>query len=301
MNIDIITMGHIMKEMILFPNYTVGPILGGASAYSSVVASILGLKVGIVSKIGKDMPLELLEPLYKSGVYIEGLKIEGKHSRISHLIYHNNGTKTMKYIKKGRPIVFSDIPDYFINAKIIYICPQEKEISLKTIKKIFSKNKKIGAELGGFGGAHWSHHSKRDLNYIKKFLPYFNIVKLSKEDSMFLFKELNEEKIVKTILSYGVEICILTLAEKGAIIAKDSEIFIIPSLTKNPVDFTGAGDCFAASFFVNFLQKKDIKKAGLFASATTSLMIEHKGGLKINRIPTLEQVEKRLKDYHKGE
>ena len=83
MQMDIISIGHIMKEMILFPTHNIGPVLGSAAAYSSVIASVLGLKAAIVSKIGKDMPLKLLEPLYKSGVNIEGLKIEGNFSRFN--------------------------------------------------------------------------------------------------------------------------------------------------------------------------------------------------------------------------
>lgn len=64
---DLVVIGHLMEETIEFPDQTLGPVLGGVAAYFSVVASKLGTHTGIVSKIGKDMPVELLKPLCKAG------------------------------------------------------------------------------------------------------------------------------------------------------------------------------------------------------------------------------------------
>lgn len=58
-----------------------------------------------------------------------------------------------------------------------------------------------------------------------------------------------------------------------------------------------AGDSFAAGFLVSYIQDKDAKKAGLFASATSSIVIEKKGGMKLDRMPTLSQVEERIKQW----
>jgi len=64
-----------MKEKIIFPDRIIGPVLGGAAAYFSLVASYLGSNVGIVSKIGSDMSRKLLDPIYKAGVNTKGIKI----------------------------------------------------------------------------------------------------------------------------------------------------------------------------------------------------------------------------------
>jgi len=294
---DLIVIGHLMKEKIIFPDHIIGPMVGGVSAYFSVVAGCLGSKVGIVSKIGRDMSKKLLDPIYKAGVDIKGIRIEGIKSRTSELYYDTNGSKKMRYPYKGKPIIFEDIPINYLQADMLYIAPQEWEVSLKEIDKLSSFFKgKMSVELGGYGGAHCSFHSLIDKNcsFLKRLLPYFHIAKLSIEDCKYLFKEKNEIKIAQNLIEWGVEISIITLSEKGAIIATSSDVFKIPSFTQSQLDCTGAGDAFAAGFMVSYKKNKDIKKAGLFASATAAVMIERTGGVNLNRMPVLLEVEERL-------
>jgi sugar/nucleoside kinase (ribokinase family) len=296
MNPDLVAMGHLMNEIIRFPDQTIlGPVLGGAAVYFSVVASRLETKTGIVSKIGTDMPMELLDPLHKSGVDTRGIIIEGNESRLSELIYEETGNKIMRYPKQGSPITLENIPDDYCHADIIYVCPQEWEVSLQVIEELSSCPAKLAVELGGYGGAHCSYHSgKKEDTFLKQILPYFHIAKLSNEDSHYLFQEKDEREVVEILIDWGVKISIVTSAEKGAIVATADEIFEIPAFTNKAVDCTGAGDCFAASFMVNYRKEHNVEKAGVFASAATSLLIEKRGGLDIERMPSLHQVEERL-------
>lgn len=296
---DLIVIGHLMKEKIIFPDHIIGPMVGGVSAYFSVVASCLGSKVGIVSKIGRDMSKKLLDPIYKAGVDTKGIRIEGIKSRTSELYYDTNGSKKMRYPYKGKPIIFEDIPINYLQADMLYIAPQEWEVSLKEIDKLSSFFKgKMAVELGGYGGAHCSFHSiDKNCSFLKQLLPHFHIAKLSIEDCKYLFKEKNEIKIAQNLIEWGVEISIITLSEKGAIIATSSDVFKIPSFTQSQLDCTGAGDAFAAGFMVSYKKNKDVKKAGLFASATAAVMIERTGGMNLNRMPVLLEVEERLKNW----
>jgi sugar/nucleoside kinase (ribokinase family) len=296
--LDLVVIGHLMKEMIIFPDQVVGPVLGSASAYFSVITGKLGAHSGLVSKIGRDFPRELLEPLHEAGVDTRGLIIEGEESRLSELIYVKDGNKTMRYPVKGLPINFEDIPEDYLQAEIIYIAPQEWEISYHVIEKIYSYNKRLAVELAGYGGAHCSYHSSpKDFIFVKKILPYFHIAKLSIEDCKYFFGATNEREIAKEIIAMGVEVCIVTLAGRGAIVVTADNIYEIPPLTKNAVDCTGAGDAFAAGFLFSYVREKDIRKAGMFASATASTMIEKKGGMKFDRMPTLSQVEKKISEF----
>ena len=96
----------------------------------------------------------------------------------------------------------------------------------------------------------------------------------------------------------GVDVSIITLAERGAIVATTDDIYEIPPLTKNAVDCTGAGDAFAAGFLFSYVREKDTRKAGMFASATASSLIEKRGGMRLDRMPTLYQVEKKISDFN---
>lgn len=49
---DLIVIGHILNETIKLPDRTIAPVLGSPTAYCSVIASRLGVKTGVVTKIG---------------------------------------------------------------------------------------------------------------------------------------------------------------------------------------------------------------------------------------------------------
>ncbi len=292
---NLVAVGHLMKEMIRFPGQTLGPVLGGAAAYYAVVASRLGTSTGIVSYIGKDMPSELLDPLHQTGVDVRGIRVEGNESRSSELLYDKRGHKTMRYPAKGQPIRFRDIPNDYLQADMIYVCPQEWEVSLPVIEQLSKSGRRLAVELGGYGGAHCSYHpNKEEDTFLKRLLPYFHIAKLSIEDAQYLFRGTNGRKVARVLIEWGVDIGIVTLAERGAILATENELLEIPPLTQKAVDCTGAGDCFAASFAFSYIGGNKAKRAGLFASAATSLMIEKSGGLRIQRMPSLYQVNERL-------
>jgi len=73
---DLIVVGHLLKEKIAFSDgRKMGPVLGSPAAYTSIASAKLGLKVGLVTNIGKDMPEELLKVFKESGVDTEGIRI----------------------------------------------------------------------------------------------------------------------------------------------------------------------------------------------------------------------------------
>jgi sugar/nucleoside kinase (ribokinase family) len=57
-------------------------------------------------------------------------------------------------------------------------------------------------------------------------------------------------------------------------------------------DTTGAGDVFAAAFLSKYTESFDASEATDFANCVASFAVEGEG---TNSIPTLEQIEKRLK------
>jgi len=78
LNPDLIVIGHIMIETIyLSDGNIVGPVLGSPAAYSSVAASSLGTKTGLVSVIGKDMSYYIASPIIEARVDTKGMCIKG--------------------------------------------------------------------------------------------------------------------------------------------------------------------------------------------------------------------------------
>ena len=94
---DLVAMGHIVREHIIFPDRKTEEVLGSPAAYSSVTIARLGGRVGLVSRIGNDMPPHLLRPFREAGVDLTGLIVAaGEPTTATRLIYDQKGDKKIE-------------------------------------------------------------------------------------------------------------------------------------------------------------------------------------------------------------
>ena len=294
----LVATGHLIKETIKFPHKTIGPVLGSPVTYSSVAAARLGVKTGIVTKVGKDISQDLLKPLFEAEVDTTGLKIEGGHTTTNLLLYVTSGNKSFRYLKKAPDISLSDIPRSYLAAKIFYVCPINYEVSLETIRAIHSLDKIVAMDLGGWGGAASTTHPKgeKDFHILKNLMKYLHIVKASAEDCQYLFhsQEIPGNEVPHLFVEWGVKIGIVTLGENGSVVANKKTQFRVSAFSGNVVDCTGAGDVYSAGFLAEYLRTKNMEKSALFASVAASLAIEDSGGVLAKRMPTRSEVLERL-------
>ncbi len=295
--IDIVVLGHILKEKIIFPDKEIYPVLGSPVAYSSVCMASLNASVGLVTKIGKDFPQKLLSVFDKIGVNREGIII-GKNSTSNELIYNKDGDKKLKFLTRASEILFKDIPSSYIDADIFYICPMNYEISIETIKNINNLGKIMAVDLGGYGGGTSEIYPEiKDGHEVEELCLYFDIVKASIEDCYHIFGTLDgdERKISEKIIDWGAKVCVITLGEKGSFVKTANKESYIPAFqVGKSVDPTGAGDCYFAGFLVKFLASNDPYISAIYGTATTSYIIEQSGGVVASRMPNMKEVKRRV-------
>lgn len=293
--VDVVVLGHILNEKIVFPDKEIYPVLGSPVAYSSVCIAFLGVDVGIVTKIGKNFPQELLAVFKETGVNTEGIKV-CENSTNNELIYDNHGNKTLNFLSKAEKIGFEDIPENYRDAKLFLVSPMDYEITINTIKEIYKLGKIMAVDIGGYGGGTSdSHPSVKDGHELREMCPYFNIVKGSIEDYRHIFGNgINESFISGKIVEWGAEISIVTLGEKGSFIKNMEKEKYIPAYpVEKYLDQTGAGDCYFAGFLTKFLNCGDAFESAIYGTATTSYIIERSGGVIAERMPDLTEVEAR--------
>jgi len=298
--VQLVTVGHVLNEVVKYPGKTIGPVLGSPAAYTSVSSARLETETGIVTKIGEDMPRDLLEPLYAAGVDVRGLKVEGRNSTTNYLIYDDRGDKTLKYLKKAPSIRFEDFPDDFLNAKFIHICPMDFEVPIETLKALVEVGLRLSVDLGGYGGATSVQHPNRDeaaKEFYEKAIGYFNIIRASLEDCKYIFGERRDlhRYAVKYFVDKGADIGLVTLGEEGSVLlTKGGEFCKVPGFKANVVDVTGAGDVFCAGFLSEFIRTENVFRSVVTGCAVSSLVIEKTGGVLASRMPTLNDVRERV-------
>lgn len=299
--VEVVVLGHIINEKIIFPDREVFPVLGSPVAYSSVCMASLGLDVGIVTKIGRDFPEELISVFKETNVDTTGIR-NSKYSTNNELIYDFNGDKKVNFLSKAETISFKDIPKKYLEAKIFSVNPMDYEVSINTIKSISDLEKLMVVDIGGYGGGTSSvHPMQKDGREIKEICPYFDIVKGSIEDYSHIFGNGADEVFISNkILEWGSNIIVITLGSKGSYIkTKDEEKYIPIYPEEKYVDQTGAGDCYLAGFIASYLKDGDPFVAGSYGSAVTSYIIERSGGVIAERMPAMEEVMKRVNSFVK--
>ncbi|MDX1303375.1 PfkB family carbohydrate kinase [Photobacterium sp.] len=99
------------------------------------------------------------------------------------------------------------------------------------------------------------------------------------------------KKAAEIIHQLGVEVVIITLGSKGAVMFNGTEFKHYPSFKSVVVDTSGAGDSFNGSLAACLANKYSLDYAIKFASAFASLAVERKGA---SNMPSYDLVQNRL-------
>ena len=299
-SLDIVALGHILNERIVFPDQTTKAVLGSPVAYSMVCCARLGGSVGIVTHIGTDYPQELLRPFGDAGVQTQGLICEGPDSTTNRLVYDENGDKQIFYEKKAPDVCFEDIPESYLDAQLFYVCPMDYEVSMATVERIRGTGALVGCDVGGYGGAHVDPTRQppmvTDPEGTKELFGKFDVLKASDEDCRKIMgdRDVTDEEMAHHFLDWGVKVAVITRGEKGSYAATADAAHAVPAFSGTPVDPTGGGDTYMAGFLTRYLQTRDVLESARFASMTALLVIEQTGGVQAARMPTFEQVSARM-------
>jgi sugar/nucleoside kinase (ribokinase family) len=299
MGIDVVVLGHIIIETIVFPDgRVVSPVLGSPAAYSSVALARLGTHVGLCTKVGVDMPEEFLEIFKKAGVDISGVKIVGQKSTHNKLIYVTMENKRVEYLAKAPHIEITDLPESYKKANIFYLCPMDYEVDLHIAQKLVEMEKTVVVDLGGYGGATSAEHPygiENKLLTTIQIIKLSNIIKTSIEDCQYIFGYADSPNYyAEKMLKIGGQQVIITLGSKGVFYANATFCRYFPPLRCLAIDTTGAGDVFAAGLLHSYLKGAGIEDMITFGQAVACHVIERTGGVVPERMPTREEVLLRI-------
>lgn len=132
----------------------------------------------------------------------------------------------------------------------------------------------------------------------------FHTIKCNKNEAEFLSNmTINDEDSLKEVSRYfldkGTSQIFITLGKKGVYYANRQEEGMLPSMAKKLVNVTGAGDAFTAGIAYCTLSNMKIKDMAMFAQTMSSFALESMYA--VNPEISLQAVNKRLKEYKKGE
>ncbi len=295
--LDVVVIGNIINEMIMFPDKTIGPVLGSPAAYSSIAMSAVDAGVGLVSYYGPDLKSLIEGALFK--VDRSGMILTDR-STMDNLIYREDGTKRVEYMHKAPVIMEGDIPRNYMDCEHFYICPMDYEVDIGVNRMLHEAGKNVVVDMGGYGGAtsfeHLTIFQPEGERIVSEVAKYCTVIKASREDLTHIAPGMKLDDICDYFFSKGTKLCVVTLGGDGSFFryAGEPGVYVSNFKVDNPIDFTGAGDSFGAGLMASLSRGKDIRDAVVFGNSLASMVIEKTGGCVWERMPSLEQVTERI-------
>lgn len=266
--VDYLVIGHVAHD--LAPE---GPRLGGTAAYSALTARALGMRVGVVTASGPETSLAPLGD-------IPVVSIESPNSTTFENIYTDHGR--IQYLRaQAVRLDVNRVPNPWRSTPIIHLGPIANEMDA-VLPAGFSPVL-FGLTPQGWmrrwdaeGRVHPTVWANSDEP-----LTQAGAVVLSREDVD------GDEELIEQ-MAHQTRVLVVTEGPAGAVLFwnGDRRRFRAPEVPE--VDATGAGDIFAAAFFVRFLNTRDPWEATRFATLIASRSVTRIG---LAGIPTPREIE----------
>ena len=270
-SVEYLVIGHAAHD--LTPD---GPRLGGTVAYAALTARALGMKVGIVTAVGSETPLGELEG-------IPTIAIHSPQSTTFENIYTHEGR--LQFLRaKAATIDFEQVPSAWRNAPIIHLGPIANEMEPTfplTMTPVL-----LGVTPQGWM-RQWDSDGRvsiRDWENAETLLAQAGAIVLSREDVG------GDHEMIEH-MAHQTRMLVVTEGAQGCVLHwhGDRRRFRAPQVRE--VDATGAGDVFAAAFFIRLHATRDPWEAARFATLIASYSITRPG---LEGIPTQSEIESSL-------
>ena len=266
--VDYLVIGHLSCDIT-----SAGLRLGGTAAYAALMGRAMGLRVGVVTAWGGEVPLDVLD-----GINVQN--IPTLHSTTFENKYTPAG-RIQKIHSIAPDLSFEDIPESWRRAPIVHVGPIAGE-GKSLVNGGFSSS------LLGLTPQGWlrkwdsaGHVEPGEWPEAQEMLARAGAVVLSIEDVGG-----NEECI--EAMATTCRVLAVTEGPAGARLYWNGDLrrFRVPF--REEVDATGAGDIFAAAFFWRLYMTRDPWEAARFATHLASFSIRRNG---LDGIPTQEEIQ----------
>lgn len=284
---------------------------GGAPANVAAAIAGFGVSASFIGMVGSDVFGHFLKGVLDSkGVDTSGLEMSAMYNTTLAFVHlFENGDRDFSFYRKpGADIMFEPgmLDEKRIkNARVFHTgsLSMSDEPSRSANLKALEIAKEAGVVIScdpNYRAPLWSDPEDAKA-YMLKAMSFADIIKISDNEVEFLFPGTTLEDAAAMLVRQGAKLVFVTMGSEGAIYAHTCGSGRAQGFSANPVDTTGAGDCFTAGVIARYLQSgKELNALSLddihgftrFANAAASICVEGRGG--IPSMPTVEQVHDRM-------
>jgi hypothetical protein len=284
-NLDYLLIGHVCQDVVLAgvespfaPSY----VFGGTATYAARTAKAMGVRVAVVTSASADFALgaalpgiETLRLPSAETTTFENRYLDGHRVQTLHAVAENIGATA--------------IPLEWRWPRIVHLAPVAREVD----------GQLIGAFPGAFIGITpqgWMRQWDKEGQVSPRPWGEAHAI-LSRIDAMVMSEE-DVDKDWQLIRDWAnfAPVMVVTQGARGATMFVNGELHPIPTPPMRETDPTGAGDIFAAAFFVRLQQTGDPHEAARVATRLAAHSVTRRG---LEGVPTPDEAA-RCRDSQKA-
>jgi len=274
-NVDLITFNDTFPrpgETIFGKKFDLG--FGGKGANQAVAARRCGASVGMVAKVGSDLfGPATIKNFESQGIDASHVRIaEGISTGVAPIFVDPSGQNRILVIKGANETLSPEDVDaaapLLSQADTILL---QFEIPLATVYHTihFAKSKGIRCILNPAPALPLDFKEAASADY---FVPNESEAEAITGIPVHTLED--AKKCADYLLAQGLSRVVITLGERGSLLATSQSLELIPAFEVDPVDSTGAGDAFIGSFAVflaeGLTDREALTRASLYAALSTT-------------------------------
>ena len=282
-------------------------VLGGNLAYAAVGLSLWGESAGMIARVGADYPVDRLDRFDRLGFNLEGVRVlEGQLDTRRFIAHQNEATffddnPMQYYVDRGLPfpqkllgykkqpltkpdstqplkqsIQISDIPESYLEAGSVHICPIDT-LSHLILPSVFRQGRATTITLSPAPGymkpTYWGEIPGM-LSEITAF-----IVPEQELRDLFQGRSADLWEMAEAIGGFGPEFVLIQTERSGTYLydRDNHRRWEIPQYPSRITDPTGGRDAFAGGFLVGYRKHYDPLEAALVGGVAESQVVEGSG------------------------
>lgn len=270
---DYLLIGHVTRDIVAD-----GFVVGGTVTYAGLTALALGRRVAAVTSAGPDLDLPGALPRIR-------FNVQPARATTTFENVYRDGHRQQWIRAVAGPIAATAIPSGWRRAPIVHLAPLAGEFGTEMVQAVKS------CTLLGLTPQGWLR-SWDQTGFVRRSAWESPEDALAACDAVVLSEEdVEGDWDILRAFARVARLLVVTQGARGCTVFERGRAWEVPAFPATEVDATGAGDVFAAAFFITLLCHGSPIVAAHYANCVASFAVE---GVGTSTIPTPDAVARRL-------
>lgn len=266
--------------------------VGGNAANTSLALAKLGVTARVLGAVGNDAEGDFLRSqLAGAGVDVSGLQAVDEPTAQTIVLVNSEGNR--KFLHRmgagaaafREPVAFEDAGGArrHFHLASLFIVPHLRTSGAALLAAARSAGWTTSFDTNWDPKGRW-------MQDVAPLLPHLDYLFMNEDESRMVTGFDDAAPAAEVVLRHGVGHAVMKLSNRGCAVFSTSEEIHEPAFPVQPIDSTGAGDCFVAGFLASLLRGGSLREAARFANAVGALNVQAVGAVTAMR-PYREVVE----------